>query len=112
MRPGPQAAEQAEKELLSSRPLTARPGWGGLAGVQVPGGSGPGGWSWGGGLGRRTLRGFLLSPSATRCWKGTHNRENAEKQKAFATISIGSVAWSLRGGHLGGGSERWVKGGS
>lgn len=32
MRPGPQAAEEAEKEQLSPRPLTTRPGWGGLAG--------------------------------------------------------------------------------
>lgn len=33
MRPGPQAAEEAGKEQLSLRPLTARPGWGGLPGL-------------------------------------------------------------------------------
>lgn len=104
MRPGPQAAEEAEKEQLSPRPLTARAGWGGLTGVQVPGGCGPGGWSWGGGPGRRTL-GASFSPRAPPDVGKAHNRENAEKQKAFATISIGSVAWSLRGGHLGGGQK-------
>lgn len=36
--------------------------------------------------------------------------ETRRNKRPLATISIGSVAWSLWGGRQGGGSGRWVKG--
>ena len=52
-------------------------------------------------MGEEDERGFLVSRAPPDVRKA-NNRGNAEKQMPFASISIGSVAWSLRDGRLGG----------
>lgn len=87
MRPGPQAPEEAGKEQLSLRPLTARPGWGGPAGVgllsfprRAPGRELAGWLVWR--RGEEDPRGFLVSRAPPDVRKA-NNRGNAEKQKAI-----------------------------
>ncbi|KAL0607481.1 hypothetical protein AAY473_024085 [Plecturocebus cupreus] len=83
MRPGPQAAAEAGKKQLSLRPLTARAGWGGLAGVRLlrfpswdplpEPARGP----------SRGTRGASFSTQAPPDVGKANNRGNAEKQKAI-----------------------------